>query len=242
MRYVGGKHRLAKHIIQAILKHVALDGWEVRPVWVEPFVGAATVIAEVPSYFTRIGADGDPYIIAMHKAVQAGWLPPDTVTNAEWRHIRYNKDQYPPELVAFVGYNCSYASRWFEGYARDPKTGHNYAASGRRNLAKMAPALEGVEFFHCDYKDLYIPPKSLVYCDPPYTRSVKNYYRNCPPFDHETFWNWCRDKAREGHKVYVSEFDAPADMRIIWSRERACSLDKDTGALRAVDRVFEVPA
>jgi len=60
-------------------------------------------------------------------------------------------------------------------------------------------------------KELDIPANSLVYCDPPYRGSTG--YDGW--FDSRAFWQWCRDKTREGHTVFVSEYKAPPDFECV---------------------------
>lgn len=56
---------------------------------------------------------------------------------------------------------------------------------------------------------------SIIYCAPPYNGTTK-YKDN---FDSDAFWQWCRDKAKEGHTVYVSEYNAPEDFKCIWEKQ-----------------------
>lgn len=65
-------------------------------------------------------------------------------------------------------------------------------------------------------------------CDPPYSGFTK--YKD--KFNHDDFWQWCRDKVKEEHKVFISEYNAPDDFRCIWRKEIVSSLTKDTGARR----------
>src|SRR3990167_437685 len=134
MRMMGGKSRIAKHILP-----IMLDGHE--GTWIEPFVGSASVIQHVPPTFPRIGADLNYYLIALHMSLQDGWTPPTTLTNEEWRDIRDNKIAFHPALVAFAGFGCSYGGRFFEGYARSPRTNVNHASATDRYLGQMRPLL-----------------------------------------------------------------------------------------------------
>jgi DNA adenine methylase len=90
----------------------------------------------------------------------------------------------------------------------------------------------------CNYKDLEIPPNSIVYADPPYSGTTK--YSTSKDFNHDEFWNWCREKYRDGHKIFISEYQAPEDFVCIWSKEMYSSLDIK-GGKRNMERLF-VPA
>lgn len=238
MRFVGGKYRHAKAIVDAILR-------ETPPglPWVEPFVGSASVIAHVPPDRFRLGSDGDPYIIALHHAVQRGWRGFENVSEAAWRGVKAHPTWVEPHELAFIGFGCSFGARWFEGYARDPKKATNYAASAKRNLERLAPRIAGVPFVHCDYRRLTLPPgHAIVYADPPYKQSIHDYYPNAGEFSHQEFWTWCQEKARTGYHVYVSEFEGPEDPNIctttVWEKPRSASLTRDTGAMKRTEKLF----
>jgi DNA adenine methylase len=57
-------------------------------------------------------------------------------------------------------------------------------------------------------------------------------------FNHNEFWQWCRDRANEGHIVFVSEYNAPDDFECIWQKEIVSSLDKDTGSKKGMEKLF----
>lgn len=78
-------------------------------------------------------------------------------------------------------------------------------------MLKQVQFLKDVEFIYGDYQDLLLPDNSLIYCDPPYENTTK-YKTN---FDHNKFWNWCRNKSKEGHLLYISEYNAPEDFTSI---------------------------
>lgn len=260
MRYIGGKHRLAKHIVREIFDDCLreLNG-PVSEVWIEPFVGSGSVIAEVPPSWRRIGYDANPYAIALLKQTQADTsIFPDTLTEEWWKYYRmfYREEgfcvnegfQTQNALVAFAGWGCSYAARWFEGYARDPRRGTNYAASAKRNLERLQPKIQGVEFATSNYLDLTIPEeygRVILYCDPPYMGCYHDYYKDAGgTYDTFEFWEWALQVAERGHHVYVSEFGVPPQFanrtRLIWTANRAVSLDKDTGRKTRIDALFKV--
>ena len=83
--------------------------------------------------------------------------------------------------------------------------------------------------------DLDIPNNSIIYCDPPYKDTTK--YSNL--FNHDEFWEWCRQKSKEGHSVYISEYNAPDDFECIWQKEIVSSLTKDTGSKKGVEKLFK---
>ena len=210
--YQGGKFRLAKRILQQI-------GWVGDRPYVEPFVGAGHVIqhANAPR---RIGADINGYMIALLEATRDGWEAPAVVTEEQYAAIKADPGAYDPALVGFVGAACSFGGRWFKGYARNPLK--DYPGMGARSVAKQAPLLRCVEFTHCDYSDLSIPDGALVYCDPPYAGAGQGYKGG--KFDSAAFWCWARRLVLSGHDVWVSEYTAPDDFRVVWEAQTVTTL------------------
>lgn len=229
MKYMGSKARHAKEILPIILSGRAEGQW-----YVEPFVGGANVIDKVDG--NRIGGDFNPWVAKLWQAIASGWIPPDVVTEDEYSHARNEKAVN--EGTAFIGFGCSYSGKWFGGYARGNDSNgqaRNYCSESKRNIMKQAHSLSSVKFYHSSYDELDIPPNSIIYCDPPYAGTT-GYATGA--FDHEKFWQWCRDKVREGHKVYVSEYSAPDDWVAVWEKKVNNTLTKDTGSKQGVEKLF----
>ena len=185
----------------------------------------------------RIGADLHEYLIAILTALSIGWTPPSVLTEDDYKDIRDNKENYPPELVGFVGFACSYAAKWFGGYCRgftQKGLPRDYIKEAWRNVEKQKPLLKGILFRHSSYLDLVIPPNSIIYCDPPYNNATK--YKD--GFDHQVFWQWCRDMVDIGHQVFISEYEAPFDFEVIWQKTVNSSLTSNTGEKRNTEKLF----
>lgn len=225
MRYQGSKAKFAKEMLRHILPYRRDGQW-----WVEPFCGSCSVTQHVVG--NRIASDNNPYLIAMWQALQNGWLPPTDVSEEEYKAIKNNKDAYPPELVAFVGFAVSFGGKWFGGYARDKKKVN--AMQSRTSQLSRVPHLLGVQYSHNSYDQLEIPPRSLIYCDPPYADTAK-YHKG---FDHNLFWSWVRQMWREGHMVFVSEYNAPSDFASIWDYTRPSMMDKKSYNKAYTERLF----
>ena len=88
-----------------------------QPYW-EPFVGAAWILESVIGCGNKYASDANPYLVAMWKALQGGWVPPSTITESEYLVIKNTPDDHPPELVAFVGFGCSWGGKWFGGWGK----------------------------------------------------------------------------------------------------------------------------
>lgn len=207
---MGSKNRIAKFLLPIILKYRKQGQY-----YVEPFVGGANMIDKVIG--NRIAGELNKYVCALLKELSLGWIPPTNVTEEQWFDVKNNKDKYPPHVVGYFGICLSFGAVWFACFARDKKGNRDFSKEAYRNLLSQAHKLRGVEFHNTSYESLPIPPKSIIYCDPPYIGTDK--YRGFEGLDHEKFWEWCRQKTAEGHLVYISEFVAPDDFVAIWKME-----------------------
>lgn len=226
MKYMGSKDKIAKYIIPFLMKNREKEQW-----YVEPFVGGANMIDKMDG--NRIGADINYFLVSLYLALQSGWAPPDKLTESEYLEIKNNKEKFPPALVAFVGFACSYGAKWFGGFCRSNKEKRDYIKEAYNNVTSQK--LKGIIFKHASYLDLDIPDKSIIYCDPPYQQTTK--YKT-GDFNHLEFWQWCRNKREEGHKLYISGYQAPEDFIDIWQIEKASSLGKDTGSKTGREKLF----
>jgi DNA adenine methylase len=221
MKYMGSKSRHWRDITR-----ITLAGRTDEQCYVEPFAGGFNVICNVDGW--RIASDSNRYVVAMFRAVQSGWEPPDSVGEELYNSVRADFDAYDEALVGFIGVACSYSGKFFGGYARGE--GRDYCGESKRNLLKQN--LSGIDIRCSDYRELEIPPNSLIYCDPPYRGATK--YRG--GFDHDEFWQWCRDQ--HGHTVFISEYTAPDDFECVWEKQVCSSLTKDTGSKTNTERLF----
>lgn len=230
MKYMGSKNRIAKHILPIILKDRKEGQW-----YVEPFVGGANIIDKVEG--NRIGADSNHYLISLLNHCACGWSCdlPSKISEEEYNHIKNNKDKYRDYIVAHCGFNATFGAKWFGGYARPRKiTGYDRdVVCGKNSLIKQMPLLNGVKFIHSSYDELEIPPQSIIYCDPPYAGTTK--YKD--DFDHDKFFEWCRVKVKEGHQVFISEYNAPDDFVCVWQKEIQSGLNTNS-TKKGVEKLF----
>ena len=216
MKYMGSKNRFAKELLPIILKDRKPNQW-----YYEPMVGGANLIDKVEG--NRFGADINEYLIEMWLALTSGWKPKEHYTKEEYLDIKNNKDKHEKFLVGYVGINCSYSGKWFGGYAGITQTKggvRDYQKEAFNNVAKQLKNLKGVVFKYSSYKDLTFVGNSIIYLDPPYEGTTK-YKDN---FSHAEFWEWCRTKTKEGHKVFISEYKAPKDFKCVWEKQAKSSL------------------
>lgn len=231
MKYMGSKARIAKYILPIILK----DRKEGQ-CYVEPFVGGANMIDKVDGW--RIGADFNSNVISALKVIRDNSsLIPDLITECDYQDIRKNKDHFLHGLVAF---GMSFGGKFWGGYRRD-KAGQKDCMDNMKNQTrimknsalKQSELLQGVELINSSVFELTIPPQSIIYCDPPYANTTK--YKD--DFDHDQFWQWCRDKVKEGHQVFISEYNAPDDFVCVWQKEIQSGLNTNT-TKKGIEKLF----
>ena len=227
MKYMGSKNRIAKEILP-----IMLEKRESRT-WVEPFVGGANMIDKVQG--KRIGADINPYLIDALIAIRDYVidLPKNNkeFTEENYKELRKN-DNY--KYKGYAGFAFSYSGKWLGGWCRDGLNKRDYVNESYKNAINQSPLLQDVILVNESYLDLQIPENSLIYCDPPYEGTTK--YKD--GFNHAEFWDWCRQKAKEGHIIFVSEYNAPNDFKCVWEKKIFSSLTKNTGSKVATERLF----
>jgi DNA adenine methylase len=227
MKYMGSKNRIAKEILPIML------GKRENRTWVEPFVGGGNMIDKVQG--KRIGADINPYLIDALIAIRDCVidLPKNNkeFTEENYKELR-KSDNY--KYKGYAGFAFSYSGKWLGGWRRDGLNKRDYVNESYKNAINQSPLLQGVRLVNESYIDLQIPENSLIYCDPPYEGTTK--YKDS--FNHTEFWDWCRQKAKEGHIVFVSEYNAPNDFKCVWEKKIVSSLTKDTGSKVATERLF----
>lgn len=231
MKYMGSKNRHSKELLPIILN----DRVDENQYYVEPFVGGFNLIDKVKG--NRIANDLNYYLIELFKAIQSGWVPPDFITEDQYRDIRINKEKHDPKLVGFVGFGCSYSGKWFGGYARGTTSKgipRNFCTESKNNILSQYDGLKGIEMYNTNYYDLVIPENSIIYCDPPYENTTSYKDR----FNHAKFWNWCDTMVDLGNKVFVSEYRAPENWECVWEKEVFNTLVQNTGSKVGVERLF----
>lgn len=236
MKYMGSKNRIAKHILP-----IMLSCRDEGQCWVEPFVGGANMIDKVEG--NRIGADFNKHVIEALKLIRDGNTPKS--------NIEYNSDDYKAaankarcganlnQVDSYALIAFSFGAKWIGGWSRGKNSKgeqRDYVSEQHKASEKQKPLLQSVELIHSSYNDLEIPPNSVIYCDPPYEGTTG--YKD--KFNHEDFWQWCRNKSKYGHTVFVSEYNAPDDFICVWEHELNVSVAKNGKQKKAIERLFTI--
>ena len=240
MKYMGGKSQIANHILNVMLKYRKPNQW-----YVEPFCGGCNVIDRVngnqirrkddilflDADNKRLASDKNKYLIELFNGIQLGKRGIYPISKEEYNKARddfnHNKNDFYSDFdIAWIGFMASYNGRFFDGGYANNLFKRDFHKESINNLLNQIDFLNGITFICSDYRQLVIPDNSLIYCDPPY-QDMKQYGKL--KFDHIEFWNWCREKNKEGHKIFISERNAPEDFECIFEFKRKATIDFKQG-------------
>lgn len=245
MKYMGSKARFVKEILPIILKDRKPEQW-----YVEPFAGGMNAICEVKG--NRIANDKNYHLIEMWRWIIKNGIPLkyNEINKDLYDYARdiYNKrieNTLSDAIIGWIGWMGSANGRFFDGgYSGKSNTKigtvRDYIKEAINNIEKQLPKMIGVQFENKDYTELEIPSESIIYCDIPYEGTKQ--YSTSKEFNHSIFWNWCREKAKQGHTVFVSEYNAPEDFECVWQKEAKSSLSANGvigGSKVSVEKLFK---
>ena len=227
MKYMGSKAKHAKEILAVIDMYR-----KPNQAWVEPFVGGANMIDKVTAPL-RIGGDTNEYLIRALRLIQnkAGALPLNSEEYTEEMFYKAKDLKNLSDVDCLMLFACSFGAMFNGAWAKGHPT-EDFVRAARNNALRQSPLIEDVLFFNSTYDKLPIPDNSLIYCDPPYQNTAK--YKGVEPFDHDKFWQWCRDMTNAGHTVFVSEYSAPWDFVPIWTKDVKTTISKTKKATEAL--------
>lgn len=248
MRYFGGKTQTCKYIAQK-LDYVRLP----NQIFMSPFVGGGWVecLVEDPKFCY----DKHYYLIEMYKKLQEGWKPPQKVSKEQYLYIKEHKDE-KPYLTGFVGFGCSFAGKWFGGYAdeegqlQDKKIKNdseldkakrfqdrNFCYNAYNSVLEKMKGFRDTVFECHDYRELK-PNNMLIYCDPPYCGTSQYSREIVGDFDHNEFWNIMREWGKS-NTVLISEYSAPKDFHCVWSSHIKTDMNtKDNKKISRTEKLF----
>jgi DNA adenine methylase len=166
-----------------------------------------------------------------------GWIPPEILTEEEYKKIQSIKDDNDP-LTAFAGFGCSFGGKWFGGYARSNNR-QSYAKNAHNSCLKKIKLLnsENTVFIHSDYKNMTYPSRFVIYTDPPYANTTG--YGATGLFNNNEFWEFCRELNNKGCKVFISEYTAPEDFKVVLEIPTKLSMHvKDGKSSKRTEKLF----
>ena len=235
MKYMGSKSRIANEILPIILKNR-----EPNQYYVEPFCGGCNIIDKVDG--PRIASDKNHYLIEMWKGLQSNRIRPYDITKEMYNAARYDfnnrqNENFSDFEIGWIGWMGSFNGRFFDGGYSGKTKNRDYIKEQIQNTEKQIGKLKDILFYSCSYDELEIPDKSIIYCDPPYKGTKQ--YLSSKSFKHDNFWEWCREKSRSGHEVYISEYEAPFDFECIWSKTVTNSMNTKK-TYKPVEKLFKI--
>ena len=235
MQYLGGKQRIAKEL-SAFLNSQLTDN---QP-FVDLFCGSCNILTRIDKSRTVIGNDANECLIAMWQQLQEGWLPPKHITKEVYYEIKNKVAQSKDDLAlkAFVGFGCSFAGKWWGGFAKS-NHGQDYCLCAFNSTMKKAKNLDTVVFSALDYRNVPIPHGALVYCDIPYKGTTQ--YSAVGAFDHEAFYSWM--KLQRDCTILVSEYaqNVPDFCEVVWSKNSKQDIRNASGCKsETIEVVFKM--
>jgi DNA adenine methylase len=224
--YHGGKQRTGQKIADVIYElSTEMEeefGFKIKG-YCEPFCGMLGVYRHIPELFKDHklkykAGDVSESVIKMWSAAQDGWKPPTTCTEAKFNKLKY--DGKTSAEKGFIGHAFSFGGHDFSGF--NVKYGRkNDQTYSSNNVVKISKQLSNVKFKDGMYTQYTNLKNFIIYCDPPYSKSVSTYRnenRDILKFDHKLFWNWVR-KMSKNNLVFVSEYSAPNDFTEILNQK-----------------------
>ncbi len=233
MQYMGGKSRIAKQLAE-VIDRVRKPG---QIVW-DPFCGGLSMAVALSKNGPVWATDVNPALINLYKAVQAGWVPPTEVSKDEYQAAKSLPDTHP--MKAFCAVACSFAGKWFGGYAtanlsRNRGRPSHYCKGAASRLPNEAMR---VHSFSCgDFLSVQPQPlDAVLYLDPPYRNTTQ--YAGAPSFDYDLFVQRVQDWAGHGVPTFVSEYALPVG-RVVWERAQTTTVARDkTAYAPAIERLY----
>ena len=237
MKYMGGKSKIAKDILPIIL-----DGRREEQWYIEPFCGGLGTFDKVTG--NRLACDNNKYLIAMWQGLQQNKERPIYITKELYSDARTefnNKTniKFSDFEIGWIGWMASFNGRFFDGGYSGTVGKRDYINEQIRNTEKQIPLIKGAVFESGDYREtsMFYPDNSIIYCDIPYKDTKQ--YATSKSFDYGSFYNWCRNMKHHGHRVFISEYDAPKDFTCVWEKEVTNSMNS-TITYRPTERLYTI--
>jgi len=223
MKYMGSKARIVKEILPIMLKELKDGQW-----FVDLFCGGCSIIENVPGE-KRIANDKNKYLVALFQGLQQESSRVTTIDKELYSAVRkeYNAGtniEFTDFEIGWIGFMGSYNGRFFDGgYSGHSVAGRDYIKEQIKNTEKQISKINGIRFFSKEYYEFNFKEPVLIYCDIPYKGTKQ--YSTSKDFDHDAFWEWCREKKKQGHTIFISEYEAPEDFKCVWQKEITNSMN-----------------
>ena len=234
MQYFGGKHRIAKPLCE-FLNSSLHEG----QVFIDLFCGSCNVVSNIRQDVKRYANDKNRYLPMLFECLQQGMSLPEDISVEDYYRIKEMPESSNEDIAlkAFVGFGCSFAGKWWAGYAR-PTPKQNYPKCAFNSTMKKSNKMQDVVFSCMDYSEFPCQEGSLVYCDIPYKGTTQ--YSAVGAFDHNAFYSWAKEK--KNCRILVSEYkhNVPDGGQIVWEyASKKAIRNKDGIQEKTVEVLFE---
>jgi site-specific DNA-adenine methylase len=226
MHYLGGKSRLAKRIVQAIIDDGPLTSV------CDPFCGGLAMSME----FARRGivayaSDALPGLGNAHADIALGLVRLKPKNASEERYLQAKREDDTSSLGMSLRVGMSFGGKLDGGYTRAPQEDAlKYIRQFNLNADKCVAVADFLRINRraMDYREAcaFADDDGVYYFDPPYQDTTG--YSGVGKFDHARFWAFCRGLAQT-RRVYVSEFQAPEFCKPILQITRKTDVTRRAG-------------
>ena len=232
---MGSKARIVNEILPIILENRKDGQW-----FVDLFCGGCSVSQNVGGKV--IANDKNKYLIELFKGLQDNRSRPYTISKELYSRARneYNNgtnNEFDDFMIGWIGWMGSYNGRFFDGgYSGHNVNGRDYITEQIKNTENQIEKIQHIKFFSKDYFEYSFTEPCVIYCDIPYKGTKQ--YSTSKDFDHDKFWQWCRDNTNVDHQIFISEYSAPDDFTCLWQKQVTNSLNtKNT--YKPIEKLFK---
>jgi DNA adenine methylase len=228
MAYLGGKARIADHILQ-ILNDPAFDNMD----YIEPFCGYCHILRRVKNKKTYIASDSNKYLITLLRHIQKTKGDHLTISEEEYEELKQHPNKNPLR-AAYAAFCYSYNGKFFGGYTSKVH-GRDYPQERKDYYDKLHEneIFKKTSIKHTSYTKYKAVKGKLIYCDPPYEDTTE-YASN---FNSSTFWEDMRNLSKHNY-VFISEYNAPADFLCVSQAGKRSTVSGKGNTRKKQEKVF----
>ena len=133
-----------------------------------------------------------------------------------WRkYIKTNHERIKRDYSKWLSTDIKYSSSSLQSLQRLERL---QSLERLERLERLENLSDTLEISQGSYQDFKLPKadECVIYCDIPY-KGTQGYHHDGEKleFDYEAFYQWVRDKAKQGYKIYISEYQMPSDFKEI---------------------------
>lgn len=200
-------------------------------------LGGGNIIEQI-SFSNKIAYDNNKELIAFYQYLQNdGTIPlPNSFDRIHYNEVKDSfkkKDgKYEDWYYGYMMIVPSYNGKVWGSFAKDGS--RLYQKEHYESVLQQIKLIQDVKFQSSDYKDLNFE-NCVIYCDPPYANSKKEYYNK--NFNTDEFWKWAEEQSKN-NKIYVSECQAPDNWKIIWQKPYKRTVANQTKGIDTIEKLF----